>query len=259
MRTIEAFAKGLRVLEYALNHGEFRIGEMASAVGIPSSNATLFLNTLIVAGLVRKGEVAGLYRVTQKLLTMFAETGTTLHDALRNAAERSMIRLHDLLNENVLLAVMDGDFMTHYIAQFVADHVVQVQPGADEHFPMHLTAHGKAILAFLPEEQIEHHIASRLERSDPPLPLKQIQALRDDLSTCRRQGFALNRGDYEEHIMAIAAPVFLGDRVLGSLVVQLPRFRHDESELERYGATVAETAREITSELSIRLAEAVEA
>ena len=65
MRTIEAFAKGLRVLEYALKHGEFRIGEMATSVEIPSSNATLFLNTLMEAGFVRRGEVPGLYRVRE--------------------------------------------------------------------------------------------------------------------------------------------------------------------------------------------------
>jgi DNA-binding IclR family transcriptional regulator len=253
MRTIEAFAKGLRILEYTLEHGEFRIGELATAVGIPSSNTTLFLNTMMAAGLIRRGEVAGLYRVTDKLLGMFDHTGPTLHDPLRSAAKASMQQLHELLNENVLLAVMDGDYTTHYIAKLVADRVVQVQPGADEHFPMHRTAHGKAILAFLDDEEIERHIATRVIGGDPGASSRQVGALRQDLETCRRQGYAVNRGDYEADIMAIAAPVFLRQRVVASIVVQLPKFRHDESELDRYGAGVAETARTVSAEFADRL------
>lgn len=255
MRTIEAFAKGLRVLQYALENGEFRIGEMASATGIATSNATLFLNTLIKAGLLRRGEAAGRYRVTEKLLQMFDRTGATLHDLLRNAAEPAMRELHELFNENVLLAVMDGDHTTHYIAQLVADRVVQVQPGADERFPMHRTAHGKAILALLPQDELDHHISNRLPGSEPAPSAKRLSELRQELQACRDQGFALNRGDYEADIMAIAAPVFLRDRVIASIVVQLPRFRHDESELRRYGAKIAEAAESISREFTSRLAE----
>ena len=253
MRTIESFAKGLRVLEYALLHGEFRIGEMAALVKIPSSNATLFLNTLMEAGLLRRGEVAGLYRVTEHLLSLFDNGGTTLHEPLRRAAEESMRQLHERLNENVLLAVMDVGFTTHYIAKFVADRAVQVQPHADEHYPMHRTAHGKAILAFLPEELIQRHISVDLEDADPPASPRQIAVLMSDLDACRQVGFALNRGEYEEHIMAAAAPVCLKKRVVGSLVVQLPKFRHDESELGRYGKVVAEAAASISSVVTERL------
>ena len=207
MRTVESFAKGLRVLEYALTHGEFRIGEMATLVKIPSSNATLFLNTLMEAGFLRRGEVAGLYRVTEQLLSLFDNGATTLHEPLRRAAEESMSRLHERFDENVLLAVMDVGFTTHYIAKFVADHAVQVQPHADEHYPMHRTAHGKAILSFLPDELIQQHISMDLEHADPAASSSQIEALMADLETCRQVGFALNRGEYEEHIMAVAAPV----------------------------------------------------
>ena len=241
------------MLEYALAHGEFRIGEMAELVDIPSSNATLFLNTLIEAGFIRRGEVAGLYRVTERLFSLFDNLGTTLHEPLRKAAEGSMQQLHELLNENVLLAVMDADFTTHYITKFVADHTVQVQPHADEYFPMHRTAHGKAILAFLPDELSQKHIAVHLADADPPVSSNQIDALLAELNSCRRNGFALNRGEYEEHIMAAAAPVFLNRRVVGSIVVQLPRFRHDESELERYGQKVAKAASRVSRDIDARM------
>jgi IclR family acetate operon transcriptional repressor len=253
MRTIEAFAKGLRVLEYALKHGEFRIGEMASAVNIPSSNATLFLNTLMEAGYVRRGEVAGLYRVTERLLSLFDKAGPTLYDSLRKSAENAMRRLQGTLNENVLLAVMDGDFTTHYIAQLVADHVVQVRPSADEHFPIHLTAHGKAILAFQPEDLIEKHIEVHLKGASPPVSKGRLNLLREELHVCREAGYAVNRGEYEEHTMAIAAPVLFASRAIASIVVQLPKFRHEESELERYGKVVAEAARTASDELAGRL------
>ena len=164
-----------------------------------------------------------------------------------------MRKLHDVLDENVLLAVMDGDFTTHYIAQLVADHAVQVQPKADEHFPMHLTAHGKAILAFLPEDLIERHVSARLADAAPPIPKAQLKLLREELLSCRNAGYAVNRGEYEAHIMAIAAPVFFAGRAIASIVVQLPKFRHDESELDRYGEVVADAARTATEELAARL------
>ena len=253
MRTIESFAKGLRVLEYAVKHGEFRIGEMAASVQMPSSNATLFLNTLIEAGFIRRGEVPGLYRVTGRLLSLFDSAGPTLYDSLRNAAENSMRKLHNVLDENVLLAVMDGDHSTHYIAQFVADHAVQIQPNAYERYPMHLTAHGKALLAFLPDEIVERHIATLLENAESPAPPVQLQGLREELRACRDAGYAVNRGEYDAHIMGIAAPIFLSRRVVASIVVQLPKFRHEESDLDRYGEIVASAAKTATDTLAARL------
>jgi IclR family acetate operon transcriptional repressor len=249
MRVIESFAKGLRVLEYALKRGEFRIGEMAAAVGIASSNATLFLNTLIEAGMLRRGETTGVYRVTKRLIQLFDESGPTLHDPLRTAASESMKRLHELLNENVLLAVIDHDNSTHYIARLVADHVVRIQPDADEHYPVHRTAHGRAILAFMPEDQAAEVILAG-SSGDHPEALGQLES---ELATIRHRGFAVNRGDYEEHIMAIAAPVRLGERVVASVVVQLPKFRHDESDLDRYGERVSEAAQSISSRLDALL------
>jgi len=246
VRTIEAFAKGLRILEYVLLNGEFRISELASSVGIPISNTTLFLNTLIEAGYVRRGESAGLYRVTDHLTKLVMDVTPTFHTKLQSAAAEPMRKLHENLDENVLIAVMDRHYTTHYIAKIVADHVVQIRPDAGEHFPLYRTAHGRAILAFLDEGDIGRSFNAMFRTDNPDvLTEKEIDAIRSELQISRQRGYAVNRGEFEKHIMAVAAPIFYEGSVVASIVVQLPTFRHSAQDLDRYGAVVVQAAKEI--------------
>ncbi|MFC7203279.1 IclR family transcriptional regulator [Haloferax namakaokahaiae] len=90
---------------------------------------------------------------------------------------------------------------------------------------MHCNSAGKAILAHLDDSEVEqiiqrHGLPARTEytTTDP-------DELRDELTTIRQQGFALNMGEDLEGIHAIGVPLLFDEEVQGALAVAGPAHR----------------------------------
>lgn len=75
-------------------------------------------------------------------------------------------------------------------------------------YPAHSTALGKAVLAYLPMEQLlELFEQSGLPKSSPKT-IDSRSALLDELAIVRRQGYATSDGELFLGFRAIAAPIF---------------------------------------------------
>jgi len=74
--------------------------------------------------------------------------------------------------------------------------------------------------------------------TEKELVLKQLEVIRE-------KGYAINRGEYEEEIMAIAAPIFENEQVIAALIVQFPAFRYREEELCDKAPEIIATAKRI--------------
>jgi DNA-binding IclR family transcriptional regulator len=78
---------------------------------------------------------------------------------------------------------------------------------------MPMIALGRAMLAHLPPDELSAWLA-HLSPKDVPPRFATRGALLDELDRIRAQGYALNQGDHDPEIGAIAAPVFAGDGTL---------------------------------------------
>lgn len=89
---------------------------------------------------------------------------------------------------------------------------------------LHITASGKAILAYLPQERVEeiidrHGLPARTEQT-----ITNREELFDELSDVREQGFAYNDEEEIEGFRAVGAPIRSRNRsVLGSVSVSGPK------------------------------------
>jgi IclR family acetate operon transcriptional repressor len=101
---------------------------------------------------------------------------------------------------------------------------------------------GRAILANMPAPEVTSWLAS-LDPSHLPARFPTSSALLTELEQIRHTGYAINEGDYDPEVAAVAAPVF--DRranVIGAIAVDFPaRDATDESYL-RLGPPVMEAA-----------------
>lgn len=84
---------------------------------------------------------------------------------------------------------------------------------------LHASAAGKAILAFLPQSEVEAIIDRRGLREFTANTITDPEKLFDELSTVRERGYAFNREEHISGLRAVAAPVRNGGRVVGSLSV----------------------------------------
>ena len=105
-------------------------------------------------------------------------------------------------------------------------------------------AHGKAILAFLPEEEREKilrngeiHFHRNASQNDPALLNKEI-------TTCRKTGYGVDIDETTNGIRAVAAPVFDPlEKLIGAFVVVGP---FPSERIAKYGEDIAKKATEFS-------------
>jgi IclR family transcriptional regulator, KDG regulon repressor len=249
MRTIGSVEKGMRILEIIaeMPHGA-RVKEISARMEAPSSNIALFLNALVKSGFVTKDSHVGRYFASHKFVEIAEKAQRTKYSQLVAAAQPHMRRLRDEFDENVLLAVLSGHDI-QFIERLQSNRSVQILHNPDVSYPPHVTAGGKAIMAFLEPKAREKYLEDALYHRFTPKSLADPESLEKELETIRERGYAINLGEYEPEVMAIACPVHRANTVLGSIVVQFPTFRYDESELPGFGERILAVARSIEDSL----------
>ncbi len=142
--------------------------------------------------------------------------GARVFDLVQNAysgfdiqaiALDEMVKLHDLYSANVTLGIPSGGEVV-YLRILEAPHslVGAQRPGMRE--PVHCSASGKALLAFLPEAVIASRLNDYTFTQFTPRTITNADDFRAALAIVREQGFAANDREEYEHFLGISAPVF---------------------------------------------------
>ena len=245
-RQISSLVKGIRILEAIVAAGNgIKVSEIARSFDMPASNLSLFLNSLVDTGYVIRNPMDGRYYASEKIVHIAAAIDTR-YKRLEICAQDVMRRLHACHDENVLVAVLNHNRL-QFISMLQSSRNIQILNNDNRSFIPHVTAAGKAILAFLPDNLLEAYLARiELERFTSKT-VTDLSLIRRELEMVRARGYAINRGEYEAQVMAVAAPVFAGASIEGSLVVQFPTFRHAERDLEGHAGPIVDAARRVSS------------
>jgi DNA-binding IclR family transcriptional regulator len=73
---------------------------------------------------------------------------------------------------------------------------------------LHCTAVGKALLAALPDEQVTSIVNRRDLPSFTSATITDPEVLHNELIETRKRGYSLDRGEHEENVYCIGAPIF---------------------------------------------------
>lgn len=149
--------------------------------------------------------------------------GPRLFDLVKNAyggfdiqtiAIDEMVRLFERFGVNVTLGIPSG-LEVVYLRILEAPHLLGgvQRPGMRE--PVHCSASGKALLAYLPESVIDSRLKGYEFTRFTARTITDAEAFRAALSEVRKRGFATNDREEYENFVGISAPVFnyLGDPV----------------------------------------------
>ena len=251
MRTIASVEKGLRILEVIAETPEgVRVKDISKRMEMPTSNVCLFLNALEHSGFVTKDNQAGCYYVSQKFFAIAKKAELSKYSHLIQVAKPHMRKLRDEFDENVLLTVLSGHNI-QFIERLQSSRSVQILHDPDVSYPPHVTAGGKAILAFLDSRSLQKYLAAALYHPFTEKSLVDPQSLRQELAKIVSRGYAVNVGEYEPEIMAISSPIRDAGDVVGSIVVQFPRFRYREEDLPSFGERVVATTNAVAEALNL--------
>lgn len=168
---------------------------------------------------------------------------------LPRRAQPVLDELGRVTGETVHLSVLQGDSVVT-VAKCESRHPVRVDTGpvGGAEAP-HATATGKAMLAWLPEEQMRRILsASGMVRFTPATIVDQ-DALIEELRHVRRNGFAIDREEYQPGVTCLGAAVRdQAGAVIGSLSASAPTFRASEAHQDTMREAVMTAARTLSAQ-----------
>jgi DNA-binding IclR family transcriptional regulator len=238
----------VRILKALGEHpGRLGLSDLADRVGLAKTTVHGLLRTLQEHGLVEQHLDTDKYQLGPELLQL----GNSYLD-LNELRSRSLAwseLLATRVGEAVRVGVPHGEgvLVVHHV--FRPDASLQVlEVGAL--LPLHATALGKAVLAYLDDEEIDEVVSGGLPKLTGHTHVSPA-AVRRELAAVRESGYALER---EEALLGeggVAAPIF--DRrtdAIGAVGVAGPRERLlRRNRLPDVTAAVLEAARGISRDL----------
>jgi DNA-binding IclR family transcriptional regulator len=222
------------------------VNEIARRVGLNRSTVSRLLQTLHELGLVAWHQPTGQYRLGLRLAELAGVALAGLDT--RDVAQVHLRRLNLTTRETINFAIWDTD------AAVIIDHYPGLEPikalgWVGRRHPGHCTSVGKVLLAFLDEPDRAAYL-SRAVRAYTENTVTDPDQLWAELAEVRRTGLGSNRGEFQEGLSAVAAPVrdHLG-RVQAAVGVAGPAYRLTEARLAELAAQVQETALAISRDL----------
>jgi IclR family acetate operon transcriptional repressor len=160
-----------------------------------------------------------------------------------------MERLREITDESVRLWGHDGDRIV-LLENMESRQAVRsvLQPGGTT-IPLHASAAGKAMLARLPDDEVDHFLDQPLVALTPQT-ITDPEILRGQLRAIRRKGYAETHREAWKDVGAVAAAIHdPSGRPLAAIALALPMHRLTEAITKRYGKAVAEATRALSQQL----------
>ncbi len=235
----------MAILDLLADQGDLGLSEIARQLNQPKGTVHRFLVSLLNYGYVRQAEHTRRYALGYRFVAMANSLISRME--IVKLAEPYLVRLLTLVGETVNLAVLDG-LECLYLRTLEAPQSIRMVAQSGSRDPLHCTALGKAILAYMPERFVQQVIAVQGLRRRTPGTLVTPEALRQDLERTRERGYAVDDVENEENVRCIGAPI-LGhaDQVLGAISVSGPAFRLTPARDAEIGPMVRDIARELSS------------
>src|SRR5689334_3426211 len=178
------------------------LAQIADRVGLARSTVYRLVAALEQERFVAAASATRGYRLGPGLasLTMAATRDLTalIHPYLAELSQKA--------NETVDLAVLEQDHVLIIDRVVAASRTLLVQSSVGALLPAHTTAPGKALLAALPDEEVEQFLPTRLERLTPKTITSRTKLL-EELERVRTTGVAYALGEHTPGIDAVAVTV----------------------------------------------------
>jgi DNA-binding IclR family transcriptional regulator len=224
---------------------ELGVSELGRRLNLHKSTVSRLLATLESEGLLERAPGTEKYRLGPEIARL---GGRADHFGdVREVARPFLVELAERTRETANLAVLDGDEVNN-VDQVSGPHLVRVGNWVGRRTPLHCVANGKALLAFLPQADLERLTAGPLA-AFTPVTVTRPSALRASLALVRQQGYATALGEIEEGLNAIAAPIFDAEGVVAAISVSGPAYRVTPERVPDLGQITREFAQRVSQRM----------
>ena len=245
----KSLQKALRILVYMGEQApEAGVTELASDLGLTKATVHRLLNAMERFDLIERNEESERYRLGLKLHQLGSRAVESR--TLRTEAHRLLVEMSRRSRETVSLATpAPGGVIC--LDRLDSPHtIINICTPIGSMFPAHCTAAGKAILAYMADDEIEELVRRHGLKQFTPFTITQMPQLKENLRLIRQRGYAVDHQELERGLSGVAAPVLSAhERVIAAVGIAGPTLRFRGKEL----AEKVALATEIGARLSMAL------
>lgn len=243
---VSSLAKGLRVLELLADKGETSVSGMAALLDTSRAASHRFLTTLRDLGYVEK-TVEGRFRLTFKIL----ELGMQKLDGfeIRHTVHPYLQEMALAFGETVNLGHWDGNAIVH-LNKINSTEILRLDVGLGALAPAYCTGLGKAVLAFLPDSELDDYLASVEWVAMSPKTITTPERLKVEIKQVRQRGYAIDDEELSIGLRCVAAPVFdYQNRPTYALSVSGPTQRMPKEKINAIQAKLVPLCQQISRQI----------
>lgn len=232
-------------------HSELGNAEIARSLNLDPGTAAGLVYTLKANRYLDQNPENRKYRLGLKI----AERAAALFDNLdlRKVSQPHLEELHDWCGESVNMAVLDGPVVV-YIERIMGRHSLGIRSELGKHAPVHSTALGKAIAAFLPESELSNLLEDYNFFPITPYTITGRAAFEAELVKVRACGYAVDEQENELGGRCVGAPIFDHRGLpLAALSVSVPIQRLAVEQTAVYGSRLKETGLQISQRIGFQI------
>ncbi|WP_126173914.1 IclR family transcriptional regulator [Altericroceibacterium xinjiangense] len=234
---VKSAIRTLDIIEYVVAHDRPMVAqEIATALGIPVSSLSYLLSTLVERGYLTRDSRR--YRAGPGLARLQARPGGF------SLAERTAPLVRTLrvqLNETASFFVRTGWELEALVTES-SEQALRYSVPTGQRLPMHPLASGKALLAALPDAELDRYFAETQRQRFTPSTEVGEKGLRREIAQIRKTGFARTTEEFSLGIRGIGRVVWIGGDVIGALSIAVPVARYSEEVEARAEELLVRTA-----------------
>lgn len=229
---------------------ELRVTELARRLDLHKSTVSRILATLEYEGLVSQNPESGKYRLGLGLVSLAGVALGRLD--VRGISQPYLSSLVEASQETVNVTVLDGDECVN-IERAASPKPIRYVGWIGRRTPLHCTAAGKVLIAFLSQEDrcalLKEPLTGYTEGTTVDL-----QALEQSLSQVRQLGYAIVHEEFEEGFSAIAAPVTNhAGKVVAAISISGPTYRMGPEQIEAFVEPLLQTTHKISADMGAHI------
>jgi DNA-binding IclR family transcriptional regulator len=250
----KSLQKALRILFFlAQNGSDLGVTQLATSLSLDKATVHRLLGAMQKFDLIEKNSESGRYRLGLKL----HELGVCALESrtLRNEAHRFLLDLARESHETISLAV-PGNSGIVCLDRVDSPHtVISVRTPVGARFPAHCTAVAKAVLAYLPDKEVDAVLAGCCLTRFTPFTMTRADEVKANLRLTVQRGYALDTQELEEGLSGVAAPIRGRDgQVIAAVGIAGPTTRFRGAALTQKIALAKRASTKISAGIGYRLA-----
>lgn len=247
-KIIASVQKALDILKL-FNSDQTELGnaEIAKLVNLPVGTASGLIYTLKVNNYLDQNPINRKYKLGLKL----AERASVLLDSLdlRKIASPYLEELRVWSGESINLAVRDS-FSVVYIERMFGNHSLGIRSELGKRGPLHSTALGKAIFAFLPETEKNGLLEQYKYSAQTPYTIINRADFVVELAKIQNLGYAVDEQENELGGRCVGAPILDHNGYpIAAISISVPIQRFPEKDIEKFGLKLKTVANSISRDM----------